>query len=1033
MATQGEIDKNIAFFIKNQFPGIYREEGAELVQLVEDYFKFAETQTNQHVYLSRRYFDIKDIDSTLADMIIFFQKKFLSDLPLKPDVVKFIVKNILDLYRRKGTPAGIEIFFAIFFEEFDVEIRTPAKRMLKASNSNWDQGIYLQLFPNTGLFLSKTEKQYSYKDLISLNITGSASGAMAAVGKINLVILNGIETPIIYIDEVRGNFQKYDNLITNIDGEVISFGQVNGSLSAIRIDETFADATTGNELGDIFDVTSEFGTGGRVIVTDLSTELTGQVSYSVEDGGYGYTIDNTSLLVSNQTLILDNALEDFVLFETLRDTGGNEGIVIGQNKSTVGLRMRDGEEFDPSRIIQTADRVTNINIVPNQIVPKNGSSPGALYPEDGNANTNVIVESLDNVSIASVITDIVQPHLATVLNIADYEANAPFSGTATPVNLTTPLNTAFDIQNLAIGTIVGFKNIDPGQNYINDVFAVARDNIFKNFERKDQILRFADPGIAGNFTKNEIIQDTDNLALSGKVISTDTEFGSITVRPYDYYGFTGTTSIRRGNGDDYVVTGVEIDYNSNSYGDNATIDAETQFETGKIKGVAVENSGLGYTDETIGQLVNANGDIVAQGTIEADTQGITEGFWADYSGHINGYIQNSANNQLTYFESGQKIQDSDFYQEYSYQIKSTLGREQYEKLLKENVHLAGTKMFGDFIYKTKINDTTKPRFLRLFNDQGTGSPLDIANIEDLRASVTNFTSDSTYVSADHEPGGTGGLTLSAGSGPDLTLTKNWSQGFHEYTVTVGMPTTGSAPYPVAILLHGNGGNGDGMVTDFAADLPGHILLGVDGFANSWNISNETSNGPDIEMLEDLIDMLKNYNNVDENKIRILGVSNGGGLALRAAIEIDDISVDAIACIISQTNGDQYRAGDWYYPSNHEQTGDAYPNDGYDTAQLNIPQRKILQLNGRLDTTVPYNGGNFVGQTFLSAVDSAFRLGESQGYSGTTALTGDAYGSASFLADYGDVIFLNDNVGHTVSADMRRLIQKFFESDYDITY
>ncbi len=122
MATQGEIEKNIAFFIKHQFPGIYREEGSELVQLVEDYYKFAETQTNQHVHVSRRYSEYKDIDTTLASMIVFFQKKFLSDLPLKSDVIKFIVKNIQDLYRRKGTPADIELFVAIFYVEFDLEI-----------------------------------------------------------------------------------------------------------------------------------------------------------------------------------------------------------------------------------------------------------------------------------------------------------------------------------------------------------------------------------------------------------------------------------------------------------------------------------------------------------------------------------------------------------------------------------------------------------------------------------------------------------------------------------------------------------------------------------------------------------------------------------------------------------------------------------------------------------------------------------------------------------------------------------------------
>lgn len=756
--TQGEINKNIAFFIKQQFPGIYREDGAELVQLVEDYYRFAETQTNQHNYISRRIYEIRDVDTTLADFILFFQKKFLQDLPLKEDVIKFIVKNILDLYRRKGTAAGIELFFAIFYEEFDLDITYPAKFMLKASNSEWRQGVYLQLFPNTGAFFSQSGKEFSYLDLISRNITGSASGAKAAVSKVNFIILNGIETPIIYLDALKGNFQRYDDLIVNINGEVVSFGRVNGSLSGIIIDEEYP-GTTGNKIGDIYNVISQYGGGGRAIVTELSNKVTGEIDYNIDSGGFGYTIENTRLLVSNQTLILPNANTDYIIYETLVDTANNQGIIIGQNESTIGVRMNSGQEFDLSRPISTLDRSSNFVLPVGGISPKNESSPGALFPDTG-VNTDVKVSLLTNTFTAEVITDPIQPHLATVLNIADYEVNAPFSGTASPVNLSTPLDEAFDIQPLTIGTIADFANINPGTDYVNDVFARAEDEVFKRFERKNQILRFAEPGTAGNFTKGEIVADA-NTGIQGAVVDTDTEFGFITVTPYSYYGFEGIEEVERLNGDVFPVIGFEFDYNSRSYGDNAVIDADTEFAVGKIKEVAIDNSGFGYIDGFTAQLVDPDdGEIQAQGTLQCLKQGVTSGFWANYSGHINGYIE-SANGVLDYYTSGQRIQDSDYYQEYSYQIKSKLGKETYEKLLKENMHLAGTKMFGDFIYKAKVDDTTKARFVRLFNDDGRGSPLDIANIEFLDAAVTNYYADSTFVTADHVKGGgySGPVTL----------------------------------------------------------------------------------------------------------------------------------------------------------------------------------------------------------------------------------------------------------------------------------
>ena len=845
-----EIEKNISFFIEQQFPGVYREDGPELVQLVKDYYKFLETETNQPHYISRRFFEYRDIDTTLKEMLIFFQRKFLADLPLRENIVPFLVKNILELYRRKGTPAGIELFFSIFFNEYDIDVIYPSEKMLKVSNSKWRQGIYLQLFPNNNYFVSRSGKVYTYADLISRNILGSASGARAAISRINFMNLYGSRTPVLYIDSVQGNFERYDDVVANIDGELVSFGRVNGSLSAFNVDQNFP-GSTGNQIGDVYNVEGDTGISGKVVVTEISDSITGEIVYEVKDGGYGYTIDNTRLLVSDQAIILDNEDLDFVPFERLVDTAGNEGIVIGQSISAVGVKMNAGDEFALNRAVSTVDRANNITLSPQAIPPKNDSSPGVLFPDGGDPFSDVIVDALTDVTQVDVITDLIAPFLGTNIDAADYEDTAPMSGTASPVNLATSLEDAFDIQTLSIGKISRFRNINPGSNYQFDVFSRAQDSLFKTFERKDQIIRF--PSAAGSsiFNVDEIIVE-NNTGLRGQIKSVDTVRGLITVRPFGYYGFNGIDNIVRGNGDSFAVAGVEIDYSSNSFGDNAIIDSPTEFAVGRIKSVGIENSGFGYIDGDInGKLVDDDGRLQAVGTIEAQTQGFTEGYWADFSSHINGFTASQItedtpiiptsvfvssvkiianfetpafgdfklwgesvasdgfafldidedgsittsdalifkqiiagtadqtyldrwNNIIApdlkaqrwfasnpqfysyvrtfdYYSSGMRVQDSDFYQEYSYQIKSSLPKSEYEKILKETVHLAGTKMFGDFIYKVEIPASTKSRFLRLFNDDGRGSPLDMANTDALEASVTNFTADSTFVTADNEP------------------------------------------------------------------------------------------------------------------------------------------------------------------------------------------------------------------------------------------------------------------------------------------
>ena len=261
-------------------------------------------------------------------------------------------------------------------------------------------------------------------------------------------------------------------------------------------------------------------------------------------------------------------------------------------------------------------------------------------------------------------------------------------------------------------------------------------------------------------------------------------------------------------------------------------------------------------------------------------------------------------------------------------------------------------------------------------------------------------------------------------------------GGQTYVTAVNIPwstRTNPARKPVCLAFHGAGGNETGFLSSISAVLYDHIVVSVsvDG-QNTWNISNEPNNGQDIEAIKQIIAKVKLYTNVDTDRIRILGFSNGGALALRAAVEIDDASIDVVCCIVSQTNTDQYRNSNFYYPSDETLTGDAYANDGYDTVQDSMPQRKILQLNGRSDTVVPYNGGDFAGMTFLNAADSAYALAQSQGHTGAQ-LTGSAYGATSTIVDYGNVIFLNDDAGHQFSPDMARLVGKYFESNFDITY
>ena len=634
--------------------------------------------------------------------------------------------------------------------------------MFKPSNSEWKEGNFLQMTPNDNLFTSPLGVQYSYSDLINRVITGTISQAEASVTKINSILINGRFTPVIYIDNVKGVFEKYDTIYTNINKELVEFGSVNGSLSAFTVTDQFEpNRTVGENV--LIKADENDGVGGEGIVTKVSLINPAVARYEIDSGGYGYTVANTSLLVSEQSIITDRSnTEEFEPYERLRDTNGNEAYVIGQNDTNIGVKFTNKVNtggFDQSRAISTLDRNPNIDLkflgIQQNVSAFNDSSPGEIYPEGSpqNANTQVIAE-LSNVETVELITDLIQPHLTTQLNAADYEATAPMSGTASPVTLATPLDEAFDISGIEIGKISLFQNIDKGANYDFDIFARAKDDLISKFKKRSQTLRLANIGQSALFNVGETITEA-NTGITAEVTSIDIVNDVLYILPNSWNGFTGLNNILRTNNDSFNVAGVSIDYSSRAYGDNAIIDARAVYEVGYIEEVAINNSGFAYITGDKATLYNPADETLplAAGTVTAEEQGKNKGYWKDFSSHIDGYITQTANSAAidSYYKSGMRIQDSDFYQEYSYQIKSTLDKSQYEKLLKENVHLAGSKMFGDFIYKAEINGSTKARFLRLFNDDGSGSPLDRANTNTLEASVTNFTVDSTYVTADHEP------------------------------------------------------------------------------------------------------------------------------------------------------------------------------------------------------------------------------------------------------------------------------------------
>ena len=695
-----QVEKNISFLIEQQFPAIYRENGRELIAIIEDYYRWLETNEDQSTYNARRLFEYRDIDTTLSKMLLFFKNKFLSDLPFNEETVRFIVKNIMSLYRRRGTTEGLELFFRIFFQT-EVDVYFPARDILKPSASEWRVGSYLQLFSNSGRFYStELDTLFTYADLSGRTISGSISKATAIVDKINLITLNNMITPILYLNNMKGTFQGFDDITTKIDGVLVPFGRVYGSVDDVIIDQDYK-GSTGNSVGDLLTISGSKGTGCQLIVTDVNESFTGEISYTIEDGGFGYTKENTKLLVSNQSIKysgnITNGLtknSDFNVLERVEDQFGNQATVIGFDDNFIGFRLDANNEFSNTSNISTLDRDVNFtapaaDIFPGGVTEKNDSSPGFLYPETSNT-AHVKLDELENSANVSLIIDIIGDFANVALNSNNYNdvppALAAMSGNTDPVTIDTTLEEAFDLAPFEIGTIKEFININPGTDYVNDVFAVAYDPVIDRFDRYSQTITLDEINAAMSI--GDVVSQG---STEGKILSISGK--NLIVLPYSYYGFNlNDPLVYKGN--NYNILEVAINYGSNEFGFNSSIIPKTEFATGRILEVKVLNSGFGYADEDVVDIIDSNGSVAAKGTIQSRGTGITGGFWSTIDSHLNGYILDGES--LDYFNASKYIQDSDFYQEYSYQIISNINRSEYSELYDEVMHVSGTKFFSRF-------------------------------------------------------------------------------------------------------------------------------------------------------------------------------------------------------------------------------------------------------------------------------------------------------------------------------------------------
>jgi len=135
------------------------------------------------------------------------------------------------------------------------------------------------------------------------------------------------------------------------------------------------------------------------------------------------------------------------------------------------------------------------------------------------------------------------------------------------------------------------------------------------------------------------------------------------------------------------IVSVAPDITRRVAGDNAIISSNVVTSLGAIDTLKVVDSGIGYEQDETVQIVSQNGNNVATAKVTLGKQGVGEGYYSSTRGFL---------------DNNKRIFDGVYYQDYSYEVQSSIPFDKYEDLLKQLLHVSGTRLFGKVVSTTLV-------------------------------------------------------------------------------------------------------------------------------------------------------------------------------------------------------------------------------------------------------------------------------------------------------------------------------------------
>lgn len=699
---QFNIQQYVSNFVAEQFPDFYKSEGANFILFMEAYYEWMESEGNP-IYQARQLLNYRDIDNTLDEFLSHFQAKYLYGIPFNVIINKrFLLKHVLDVYRSKGSIQCYKLLFKLIYDQ-DVDVYLPGVDILKASDGTWVEPRYLELSPSVYF------NQYAGQQIVGLS-----SGTTAVVESCVRESINQTLVNVAYISNITppsGTFNIGEKIVPvgDTDNAVVidSSSVVVGSLSTFNV----LNGGQGFAVGDILKVVHtnpansalimSDGIDGLVKVTALQQSL-GYINFLLLNGGTGITanastfvynnpIDTTgsgsqfsvgSLAYESEVSYNADMICDYANIELGAATYGFPANPTGNATSTIGSlltidtalfgtigsldQINSGSRYtqDPYTFVQS-DIVTKAQVgsvsysTASSVITGTNTNFTALF-----SGNNVLVLQANSSNGATA-----EQHV--ILSIANATSMTIWD---TPVYNSTPSAT------YKLGVPIFPANFAP---YESEMYTVDGSEAGLNANVASTIT------VGNNIISNVVAIDSGRGYIDGAM-----------VYAYLYNGLNAPT-IRSGgigysNGNPLVFSGGA----TTSIG----VGYVTTNANGTITGTVLTFGGSGYDSIPVVSVQSSTGSGASLYTTLAEYNtfsilngktnktgiGVKRGYWSTTRGFLN---------------SNKYIQDSYFYQDFSYQLKVATTLASYRNILYDTFHPAGSEMFGQYQLIDEVNSS----------------------------------------------------------------------------------------------------------------------------------------------------------------------------------------------------------------------------------------------------------------------------------------------------------------------------------------